>query len=266
MPPKRRTQNTPCLGLIMLSLTLTASQAVEIEHTDLQTTPVTQSSETRIEQEKMGYWQLSVDEWQRYQSLMQGMRGAVSQPTISPLEVLGIHARTTEERTYYAERWAQMMFQDTEQVLAFQQAYDTAFKKLFGDVPIVDPITSHQASSLPRLQAGDRLLYFTDTQCAACNQGLKQLIQAQQHDRREIAIDIYLIDTSADLLGDQQARTWASEQAIPPALVTTRQVTINHANGLHHEHLSPEDTLPAIVIQYANGTHQRHPNPIMVQP
>ena len=43
-------------------------------------------------------WGLSAVEWQRYQWLMQGMRGSVSPATISPIEVLGIHARDREER------------------------------------------------------------------------------------------------------------------------------------------------------------------------
>lgn len=54
-------------------------------------------------------WNLSETEWRRYQALMQGIRGSVSPPTISPLEVLGIHARDEAERRRYADsrrgRW-----------------------------------------------------------------------------------------------------------------------------------------------------------------
>ncbi len=37
-------------------------------------------------------WNLSEMEWQRYRQLMQGIRGSISPETISPIEVLGIHA------------------------------------------------------------------------------------------------------------------------------------------------------------------------------
>ena len=68
-------------------------------------------------------WGLSQTEWRRYQSLMQGIRGSVSPDTISPLEVLGIHARDEAEQRRYAELWAQAMWEDAERILAFQRAY-----------------------------------------------------------------------------------------------------------------------------------------------
>ncbi|MCB1873626.1 MAG: TIGR03759 family integrating conjugative element protein, partial [Gammaproteobacteria bacterium] len=34
-------------------------------------------------------WSLSATEWRRYRQLMQGIRGSISPPTISPIEVLG---------------------------------------------------------------------------------------------------------------------------------------------------------------------------------
>ena len=51
-------------------------------------------------------WDLSETEWQRYQQLMQGIRSSISPSTISPIEVLGIHARDEAELQRYAEEWA----------------------------------------------------------------------------------------------------------------------------------------------------------------
>ncbi|MEW8057076.1 MAG: TIGR03759 family integrating conjugative element protein, partial [Candidatus Thiodiazotropha sp.] len=48
-------------------------------------------------------WGLSETEWRRYKQLMQGIRGSISPATISPIEVLGIHARDDAERQRYAE-------------------------------------------------------------------------------------------------------------------------------------------------------------------
>ncbi|EPN74421.1 hypothetical protein A221_10170, partial [Pseudomonas syringae pv. actinidiae ICMP 18801] len=47
-------------------------------------------------------WNLSPQEWQRYQTLMQSSRGVYS-PGLDPLTALGIEARTDEERRRYAE-------------------------------------------------------------------------------------------------------------------------------------------------------------------
>ena len=53
-----------------------------------------------------GQWNLNETEWTRYQTLMRGVRGSVSPATLSPIEVLGIHAQTEAERKDYARRWA----------------------------------------------------------------------------------------------------------------------------------------------------------------
>ncbi|MCP4735247.1 MAG: TIGR03759 family integrating conjugative element protein, partial [Bosea sp.] len=113
-------------------------------------------------------WGLSETEWRRYQSLMQGIRGSVSPATISPLEVLGIHARDEAERRRYAELWAEAMWEDAERILAFQRAYVEAGRRLYPDVPLIDssrlPEKDKQTTSLgPQ----DRVLFFTRPDCEA---------------------------------------------------------------------------------------------------
>jgi hypothetical protein len=77
-------------------------------------------------------WGLSEAEWQRYLALMQGIRGAISPKTLSPIEVLGIHAETEAERRNYARRFARLMREeDAERLLAFQRAYDHDCVALF---------------------------------------------------------------------------------------------------------------------------------------
>ena len=76
---------------------------------------------------------------------MAGIRGSLSQPAISPLEVLGIHARDEAERKKYARQFAEAMRQDTERVLAFQREYQQAWAELNPSGLMVDP------SKLPTL-------------------------------------------------------------------------------------------------------------------
>ena len=88
-------------------------------------------------------WRLDLTEIQRARQLMAGPRGAFSVANISPVEVLGIHARTPAERDRYAELFARMTYEDLQRVLAFQQAYDAALRRLDAgeSVPELDGFT-----------------------------------------------------------------------------------------------------------------------------
>jgi integrating conjugative element protein (TIGR03759 family) len=172
-------------------------------------------------------WGLSETEWRRYQSLMQGIRGSVSPATISPLEVLGIHARDEAERRRYAELWAEAMWEDAERILAFQRAYVEAGRRLYPDVPLID------SSRLPEkdkqttgLGPQDRVLVFTRPDCDACDGLLARLL----HRIDQIAgIDIYL--AGIDPSDDRAVRDWAGQHGIKPEWVRTRKVTLNFEAG-----------------------------------
>lgn len=83
-------------------------------------------------------WGIDLDELKRARLLMHGPRGAFSVSNISPVEVLGIHARTPAEKRKYAELFARLMAEDTERVLGFQHEYDAAFRRLYPDAKVVD--------------------------------------------------------------------------------------------------------------------------------
>lgn len=172
-------------------------------------------------------WGLSVAEWQRYKELMQGLRGSISPSTISPIEVLGIHARDQAERERYAEVWAQSMHEDVTRILAFQQAYDAAGKKLYPNEPLIDVSRLPSKAEKPSaFDAGDRLLFFARHECPACDLLLGKLLKKVD----EVSgIDIYLI--GFDSLDDAAVRDWASSHNIKPEWVRARQITLNHDGG-----------------------------------
>ena len=74
-------------------------------------------------------WNLSEEEWQRYETLKKGIRGRLSAANISPIEVLGIHARDDAERQRYALRWASIMYEDAERVLSFSELTTKLLKR-----------------------------------------------------------------------------------------------------------------------------------------
>lgn len=93
-------------------------------------------------------WGLSNDEVRRAKVLAQGPRRNFSVPNLSPLEILGIHARSNAERQQYAERFARIFRADVERSIAWDRAYQAAMAKLYPNDPVVsfDGLPKAQAS------------------------------------------------------------------------------------------------------------------------
>jgi dihydrodipicolinate synthase/N-acetylneuraminate lyase len=85
-----------------------------------------------------GLWGLSGEEMQRAKLLLLGPRGAFSVANLSPVEALGIHARSDAERHKYARIFAQAQYADVQRVLAFQRAYDEEIRRLTSGQPMID--------------------------------------------------------------------------------------------------------------------------------
>ncbi len=99
--------------------------------------------QTRIEEQTITHtqaqqWGLTDSEWQHYQQLRQGERGIWS-PGLDPLTTLGVETNSDAERQRYAELLARKEHQRVEKELAFQRAYDQAWKRLY---PTLTPIRS----------------------------------------------------------------------------------------------------------------------------
>ena len=82
-------------------------------------------------------WSLTVPEVQRARILMQGPRGAFSSPQLSPIEALGIHARTDAERDRYARLFAKVTYEDTQRVLAWSRVAQAELQTLAADQPVL---------------------------------------------------------------------------------------------------------------------------------
>lgn len=209
-----------------------------VDQTDRQWTEL-----AATERAKAKVWGLSAIEWRRYRQLMEGVRGSVSPATISPIEVLGIHARDGAERHRYAEQWAKLMREDVERILAFQHAYDQVARRLFSGQPLIDRTRlPDRSDDEPALRTGDRILLFTRPDCAGCDALLERLLARLD---RVAGIDIYLSDIPSDEV--QTVRDWAATRRIQPEWVRTRRVTINFTAGVL-ERLAPgTNDLPVLM-------------------
>ncbi|MDE0249445.1 MAG: TIGR03759 family integrating conjugative element protein [Gammaproteobacteria bacterium] len=203
------------------------SQSAKLQPSDRSATEVLEHQVSRA-----GLWGLENAEWQRYHILMQGIRGSVSPATLSPIEVLGIHARNRDERRRYAEQWARMMREDAERILAFQRAYDEAQKRLYPNSVLIDANVLVSARSgldlaeAPGWQPDDRILFFTDTQCAGCDAVLERMLARIG---QFSGIDLYLVDVTAG--EESRIREWAAARQIDPQWVREHRVTLNIDGG-----------------------------------
>jgi len=219
----------------------TASAAVQSEATASMLNPIARARAER--------WGLSPVEWQRYESLMTGIRGSISPASISPIEVLGIHARGADERRKYAERWAQLMREDVDRILAFQRAYDEAGRRLYPNEQLIADVPGRVTMPvMAGLTPQDRLLLFTAPNCAPCDAVLRDVLD---HIDRLAGIDIYLSQIAPD--DTAGVRTWATGHGIAPAWVKSGRITLNFEAGTLAKLGRVNAALPALLPPHGDA-------------
>lgn len=186
-------------------------------------------------------WGLTEQEWSRFEAIQAGPRGFWS-PHLDPLTALGVEAETEQERQRYAELQVQLEAKRAERELAYQNAYNAAWARLFpGLLPIQGMAPAPASSPL-----APRLALFVAARCPACT------AEAQRLQRMGAAFDLYLVDSQGE---DRHLRNWARRAGIEPARVQRRQITLNHDRG-HWLSLGAQGPLPAR-YQQVNGQWQR---------
>lgn len=190
---------------------------------------------------KAQQWNLQPDEWQRYQEIMGGPLGIYS-PNLDPLTALGISARSDEERRRYAELQVQAEIQRVERELAYQRAYDEAFKRLYPNLLPIDFGTSSQPIMSAMPSSNGRMAVFVRDNCASCDTKVQEL-QTQGS-----VFDIYMVGSQDD---DTAIRRWATKAGIDPKKVFSRAITLNHDAG-RWQSLGMSGDLPAVIVE-VNG-------------
>lgn len=248
--------------------------------TSATTTHAAQTQSESADHSAARHWGLTLDDYHRYQTLMKGVRGAISDPRISPIEVLGIHARNDAERRKYAEMFARMMAEDTERVLQFQLEYDRAFRRLhpqllaFDSSPVRPPgfrtttSATQQAAATPvpasaggiagmsrppAVAPGDRVLVFTRADCPACDDLVQRAAAAAG---RGVAVDLYLVGARSI----DEAQGYARRVALDPSLVNAGRVTLNLDGGMLARVLPRQQDLPALVRKRGGSLSQLAPS------
>lgn len=169
-------------------------------------------------QQQAQQWGLSDSDWSRYQTLMKGERGIMS-PGLDPLTALGVETDNRAERRRLAELWVKHEYQRTEKELAFQRDVNAAWLRLYPETLAVN--MGANAAGIAHDTQG-RLALFLKENCSRCDARLAAVLA----DNRPV--DLYLVGIDSD----DGLRAWAVKHNIPVEKVRSRQITLNHDNGL----------------------------------
>ncbi|RQN05267.1 TIGR03759 family integrating conjugative element protein [Pantoea ananatis] len=169
-------------------------------------------------QQQAGQWGLSDSDWSRYQTLMKGERGIMS-PGLDPLTALGVETDNSAERRRLAELWVKHEYQRTEKELAFQRDVNAAWLRLYPETLAVN--MGANAAGIAHDTQG-RLALFLKENCSRCDARLAAVLADDR------PVDLYLVGIDSD----DGLRAWAVKHNIPVEKVRSRQITLNHDNGL----------------------------------
>lgn len=216
-------------------------------------------------------WGVNEEEWIRYQMLMQGSNG-LWYPKLTPLEVLGINARTKEEQQHFAMLVAKEEHDRLARELAFDSAVHDAGLAIYTKEPVIkafdlspfNPTNTAQKNeengsvSLQanvqqpiQLQAGDHLILFVDISKAygtdIQDTNLPKLLLIIKN-QKGVVLDIYCVGQD----DDTAIRLWAHLNKIPVALESEGRITLNANKGRFQKTVGKQ-SLPYVML-VRNGT------------
>jgi integrating conjugative element protein (TIGR03759 family) len=236
-----------CLAIALGAAAIASTISALAQDSDTAESRIAQSearpaADANLEERLARDWGLQAEEWTRYRHLMQGPTGIYS-PNLDPLTALGIEARSDQERRHYAELQVRAEARRVEKTLAYQRAYDGAWKRLN---PGMQPVNLPSADEHTSATGDTRLAIFVKDNCPLCEARVKQL-QASGS-----TFDLYLVGSRQD---DARVRQWATRVGIDPIKVRAHTITLNHDAGRWLS-IGGQGELPAEVTEI-NGQWQR---------
>ena len=230
-------------AVVLFAVFGASAQPAPVTNSRMVPAQVQPGADAALDERQAREWGLQPEEWARYRQLMQGPLGVYS-PQLDPLTALGIEARSEEERRRYAELQVQAEARRVGKTLAYQRAYDAAWKRLYPGQQRVN-MPGAKAPGAGNRGSG-RLAVFVKAECPSCEQRVRQLQVAGT------AFDLYMVGSRQE---DARIRQWATQAGIDAGRVRSRTITLNHDAGRWLSLGLPGD-LPAVVRE-VNGQWQR---------
>lgn len=195
-------------------------------------------------------WNLTSDEEKRYVLLMQNRSGIYYHGLRqTPLDILGINARTETERNHFAALAAKQEAQKVSKNIAWNNAFYKAYNKLFENVPVVgdfDPKPYSPYAHKPlHLEPGETLYFFTNPE-EAVKSVLLLLIEAIDT-TPNTHLNILLLNSD-----DLSIQLWANQHQIPQFLVNSGRISLNHGD-LNYQALAMHQKSTPLLLLAKNG-------------
>lgn len=247
-------RNKSIVSLLLAGLLITNIATAENTASQKDVTDKTNSATTSTMQNEHSKWGITEMEYSRYQTLMKGVRGSISPSTISPIEVLGIHARTPAEREKYARMWADIMDRDTQQVLAFQVAYNKAWEEK-GNKELIDVSKLNIKSEKNKPINTAEYVFITKLQdCLACDKKLAGLLNSLTV-IKDTKLNIFFADSTDSNKGT--IRLWALNKNINAEMLRAKKITLNHGQSLMSQYGLKDSELPVVFKILNDGGVER---------
>lgn len=220
-----------CRGLLMILTVACAahaqSQLLEgVRDQQVTYTPTT-STESLLERYSQfrsspnDYWQLTKDEWSRYESLVKNSPWAQWRNNASPLAILAHYTQDPEEKRRYARIEAELDTWRQYSVTEFQTLYDKERSIVHARY---EEWFNKRRPSLASIKPHDKLRLFVQAgDCDAhCRALINRVIKSQAK------LDIYVLGAK----NDEAIFAWAESAGVPVERVKTKEITLNHDSGV----------------------------------
>ena len=197
-------------------------------------------------------WNLSENEEKRFVLLMQNRSAVYYKETkLSPTEILGLNARTSEEREHYANLSAEQNEQQIAEVLAWRTAYQTAYKDRIKNLPVIKPFDTSPFSPYDYkaidLKPGDKIYFYlrlTDSvkaQLAVIYRLLEKTPDTQ--------LKFIFIGNDANL---NNITAWAKAHSVPLSLVKAKRIQLSVGDKADLEKINNAGQSLPVIIHASN--------------
>lgn len=192
-----------------------------IQYSPTKTTAELLERYSQVHSTPNAYWQLTENEWARYEEIKAKSPWSVWENNASPLAILFHYADSMEEKRHYARIEAELDTWRQHTVIEFQTLYDK--ERAIVHARYVDAIKG-SLPVLANIRPNDKLrVFFEVGNCdARCRSVVNRLLATQAK------IDIYIKGAK----DDEAIFAWATSASIPVERVKTKEITLNHENGL----------------------------------
>ena len=197
-------------------------------------------------------WGLSKEEEQRYLQLMQN-RSANYWPHDNPLEILGLNARTPEERADFAKRYAKTLEIRIARELAWNAVVQRAKQELNQGIPAIRPFNTAPFSpyrhTTLHVLPGDHYMFFTRSSLPVRRE--MNLFYEALKEHGGFDVNIFFMDKP----NAKAVQAWAKRYNIPHEWTDVKRLTLNTDVGTFEEVLKGKK-LP-FIARVRDGRTQR---------